>query len=636
MRLQTLRSKIFSAFLAYSLLGVIIAGFAVQFFNQASHINAVAAEVDGLLVETLELYRFEQAFSSYDLIDPQFYQLGTSDNLRSHAASLQHSLDRLNRLSREKELTSLELDDRSLGTYLTACREELESYSLHFDRLVALSLDRGFKDFGLIGEMRTSAHALEENLGQISMVDLLLLRRHEKDYIIRKDPVYSSKLVAKANEIRGKLAGNKSASSHGLQMLADYQGDFERLVEIESQIGLNNQGGAFGKMRSSSNNIALLSAAISDGMGREIAALRSRQFNLFFVLVASGLTIALVMGWVLSRMITRPVRKVTQAIRETVESNFQKEIAMDDFTSKDEIGMLARDFETMLRALYAQLEEIGRNSESLSQKNEELKVLNSRLEASKEELQKINDVKNKVFSIISHDFRSPLHSLLGYLNLFEENAEVFTKDQLRHFSKDTKSKVRRLLDVLEDTLQWSMHDSGNLEFKPTWNDLAALSEEAIELYAPRAAEKGIQLKMEVGCGEVILGDKRMLQFMLRNLVSNAVKFSTNGTKVSLQCEKQGGRLLVRVVDQGVGMSPEQIRKVLNSGEFFSSTGTDRERGTGFGLALCKQFALAHGGSLLIESELGKGSSVQFDVPLKGEGQPEKETTERMDNLQNAV
>lgn len=614
MKLHSLRSKIFAAFIGYSFLGIAISGLAMYYFGKASHINEVAAEVDVLLVETLELLRYEQGFSSYDLIDPAFHKYGRSENLNNHRSTLDRIFRRLDSLMENERLSEIEISKRGLGDHLLELRAELASYGKHFDNYVELSLQRGFKDHGLVGRMRVAAHEIEAHPVGLSMVDVLLLRRHEKDYIIRKDRRYASKLIGKALEIQEQLKADgdpKSLQSYAL--LVAYRTNFEALVTIEEQIGLNNQAGAIGNMRLAANNLANLSETLSAGMSVKVSELRSNQMTFFSCLMVGALFLAILFGLVLSRRITRPVGELTRAVRETVESNFKKPVSRKVWDKQDEVGLLAKDFQTMLEALHKQLAEISRQTEDLSDKNVALEGLNAQLNASKDELQNINNVKNKVFSIISHDFRSPLHSLLGYLGLFEENAEAFTKDQLKHFSKDIKEKVRRLLNVLENTLQWSMHESGRLEYMPVWNDLHELSDEALALYEGRAEKKAISLKLEVAKGKRGWGDKRMLQFLLRNLISNAIKFSPRGSEVVLGCRQEGNRLRMTVTDQGLGMTQEQIEKVLSAAEHYSSTGTDNEQGTGFGLVLCKQFAMAHGGPLSIDSVLGKGTSVHFEV-----------------------
>lgn len=619
MTIYSVRSKIFIAFLCYSLLGISIAGIAMWYFSKVSRLNEVATRVDGLLVECLELLRYEQAFLSYDQIDPEFFETGTSDNLRLHRQSLTAIDTSLTALLANPSLSELEVGSKSMRAYLGDIRGELSAYESEFTQYVSMTKLRGFKDYGLVGKMRESAHEIEAHPVGVSMENLLMLRRHEKDYIIRKDQRYAGKLSALANQLTEDLAtATEPEVKKTLALIQRYQSDFERMVEVETKMGMNNRDGIMGAVRNHADALAGFSNQLSLEMVSEVASMRSRQTTFFIALIAIGLAVSLLLSYIFSGRITRPLRQLKRAVEQTVQSDFQLEAVLVTKKSRDEVGALTRDFEIMLRNLHQRLDEINAQSRSLGNQNDKLQLLNQELEASREELEKINGVKDKIFSIISHDFRSPLNSLLGYLGLFEENAEIFSKEQLKQFANDIKGKVKRLLNVLENTLQWSLQQSGQLEMQPGWCDLEELANEGISLYEDRAAAKSIRVRSEIRPAQFVWADKRMVHFLFRNIISNAIKFSRQHTEVRIYQEKQGDRLRIFVEDRGVGMSAEQIQKVLDSSEHYSSTGTDNESGTGFGIALCIAFARRHGGELQITSFPDEGTTVSFDLPLQSE------------------
>lgn len=616
MMFQSIRSKIFFAFLSYSLLGIFIAGIAMWYFNKASRLNEVASRVDGLLVECLELLRYEQAFLDYDQIDPLFFESGDSENLKNHRHSLLVVDTSLTALLADPDLSELEVGEKSMRAYLGDIRNELDAYESAFVQYTNLTQERGFKDFGLVGKMRDSAHEIEDHPEGVQMEDLLMLRRHEKDYIIRKDQKYAGKLsLLAAGLIKDLSQATRPEIVKTRELLIRYQADFERMVEIETRMGMNNQRGVLGAMRKHADALSSFSDTLSQAMVREVSQMRSRQTTFFSVLIVIGLALAFVLSLIFSGYITRPIRQLKVAVEETVQSNFSKEVNLVTKKSRDEVGALTRDFETMLESLHQRIDKINRQRDKLELKNDELQALNAELEASQEELQKINRVKDKIFSIISHDFRSPLNSLLGYLGLFEESAEVFSKDQLKQFANDIKGKVKRLLNVLENTLQWSLQQSGQLEMQTGWHDIKELGAEGVALYEDRAAQKSIRVVSQLRIGQFVWADKRMVQFIFRNLISNAIKFSRRNMDIRIYQEIEGDRVRIFVEDRGVGMSQAQIQKVLDVREHFSSTGTDNESGTGFGISLCIAFVQRHGGELKITSIEGEGTTVSFDLPL---------------------
>jgi signal transduction histidine kinase len=243
-------------------------------------------------------------------------------------------------------------------------------------------------------------------------------------------------------------------------------------------------------------------------------------------------------------------------------------------------------------------------------------LLNERtreIQNSREELENLNRKKDFIFSILSHDLRSPLTTLKGFLSLLIENTEVISKDELRRHAIAIRNSVTNSLDLIDNTLFWSLSQTGNIQCKPQPVVLQPILEKIKGLYQLTAEKKKINLMLPP-VEAVAVADENMLYVVLRNLVSNALKFTPEGKSVFVTCSTQHTRTFIRVRDEGIGMTPEEVGKIFSLSQPHIKKGTGSEKGTGLGLLLCKKFIDQNGGMLEIESEPGQGSTFTVSLP----------------------
>ena len=229
-------------------------------------------------------------------------------------------------------------------------------------------------------------------------------------------------------------------------------------------------------------------------------------------------------------------------------------------------------------------------------------------------LRELNASKDKFFSIISHDLRGPFNSVIGYSEILGEQIRNKDFDGVEIYAKHIQNSSWRAMDLLTNLLDWSRSQTGRLEFKPEIMNSACLVDSSIELLQEAAHQKLITVYNGIPANTEIYGDKAMLSTILRNLISNAIKFTHKGGRIVIGAEPKHDELIVSVSDNGVGIDTKIIAKLFRLGESISTTGTQRETGSGLGLVLCNEFIEKHGGKIWIESELGKGTSVHFTVP----------------------
>lgn len=238
------------------------------------------------------------------------------------------------------------------------------------------------------------------------------------------------------------------------------------------------------------------------------------------------------------------------------------------------------------------------------------------LEESKEQLSQLNSVKDKLFSIISHDLRNPLATMQSFLKLITQHHEKLNEEEKKKMIKEAQGSLDYLNELLYNVLQWSKSQMHLLEFKPEQLQAKTALEKNIRLLYLQAHMKQVQIEQNISDNHFIYADKEMLDFIIRNLLSNAIKFSHKNSVIQISTEQKEESILIHVIDEGIGMSNQTIEQLQKASLSNSRRGTAKERGTGLGLLICKEFIAKHRGELLISQRNQKGS--QFTVLLPNE------------------
>lgn len=239
---------------------------------------------------------------------------------------------------------------------------------------------------------------------------------------------------------------------------------------------------------------------------------------------------------------------------------------------------------------------------------EEIKLKN-------EQLVKLNSEKDKFFSIIAHDLRSPFQGFLALTELAVEDIGDFPKEYLSTLLKRMNSSANNLYKLLSNLLEWAQMQKGTMLFSPKEFQLSPFVNQTTELLSKVAEEKGIEIIIVVPKEQSVYADEAMLNSIFRNLLSNSIKFSLRSSKVNVNVKPAiDGMVQVSISDNGIGISEDLMKKLFTIGEKVGRKGTEDEDSTGLGLLLCKEFVEKHGGRIWAESEEGKGSTFYFTLP----------------------
>lgn len=262
--------------------------------------------------------------------------------------------------------------------------------------------------------------------------------------------------------------------------------------------------------------------------------------------------------------------------------------------------------------LKTQKAEILQKNDVLSRLNKEIIKQHDEIKEQKKELEELNGIKDKLFSIISHEFRSPLNSSKGTLTLMKIG--VLSDDELNMISKELMDKINNTSIFLDNLLHWAKSQMKGIHAKPEDVELKDLAEENIQLLKSIADRKKVKLINNIPDKFNVFVDSIMMNIIFKNLISNAIKFSLNGGVIEINSEKSGKLNTISVKDNGIGMSKENIDMLFRV-QTFTTRGTANERGTGLGLYITKYFVESNGGEIWVESEEGLGSTFKFTIPI---------------------
>lgn len=246
--------------------------------------------------------------------------------------------------------------------------------------------------------------------------------------------------------------------------------------------------------------------------------------------------------------------------------------------------------------------------------NKILQVVNTKVKHQNTELQNLNATKDKFFSILGHDLKGPLNSLSSFSNLLINYTDSLSKEEIQQLATDLDKSIKNLYALLENLLEWSRSQTGNIAFTPEAFDLTALLEENKSLLQAQAENKKITLVNNHTEPLTITTHKHSINTVIRNLISNSIKFTPEGGSITMDIKKENGFVIVSIADTGVGMSREVMDKLFRIDAKHSTKGTANEKGTGLGLILCKEFVEKNGGKIWVTSEEGNGSVFSFSIP----------------------
>ncbi len=237
------------------------------------------------------------------------------------------------------------------------------------------------------------------------------------------------------------------------------------------------------------------------------------------------------------------------------------------------------------------------------------------IEQSEHDLRALNAKKDKFFSIIAHDLRSPFVGLVGITDLLKDNYSELSEEKIQYYLKYANEAAHSVFKLLENLLEWAKSQTGKIEFNPERIDLTELIQDAFGVVNLNAQNKEIHLLNYAYTDVQLSADKNMVFTILRNLLSNAIKYTPRNGKIEVDAKAKERYMVISIKDSGVGIPKDKQKGLFNIEENYSTKGTEKEQGSGLGLVICKEFVEKHGGEIWCKSEEGVGSTFSFSLPV---------------------
>ncbi len=304
-------------------------------------------------------------------------------------------------------------------------------------------------------------------------------------------------------------------------------------------------------------------------------------------------------------------RFLERMIRHAIERKRQEDVIRNE--QEDLINRMM-DIQDTRDRFEAQSAEYVELADELAISQLELQKAMDEVTESKQQLEQLNLEKDRFFSIIAHDLRSPFTSLLGLTGLIAAGAGKMKPQQINDYAISINQSAKRVFALLENLLEWARLQMDQITSEPTTLEIHAIVADTVGVLGPVGEDKEVKVSAEIPHGLSCFADKHMIDTVIRNLVNNAIKFTPAGGSVTISGRIDGDDCEISVTDTGVGLAPDQIDNLFKLGDQNSTTGTRGEKGTGLGLLLCRDFIDKSKGSISVTSEPGNGSTFTVRLP----------------------
>jgi signal transduction histidine kinase/ligand-binding sensor domain-containing protein len=300
------------------------------------------------------------------------------------------------------------------------------------------------------------------------------------------------------------------------------------------------------------------------------------------------------------------VKNRTQEITRANEILLERQTRIEEY---------AEEFKQANCLLISKQSVIEEQAQQLQGANLQLKDSNQQLKEINQQLAVLNSTKDRFFAIIAHDLRNPFHVVRGFTEILIRDYKQLPTEKVERFLNLIYASSTSGYNLLENLLQWSLSQTGRIPYDPAKLNLSAIAEETINLLEGDALHKNIKLQSLIDQNTMVFADENMLKTIFRNLVSNSIKFTPENGTITMKSTSADSEVEVNVIDTGIGIHQNVISQLFCIDETVTTKGTFNEKGTGLGLILCSEFVEKHNGKIWVESELNKGSTFKFTLPL---------------------
>ncbi|HEY9004908.1 MAG TPA: HAMP domain-containing sensor histidine kinase [Ohtaekwangia sp.] len=583
--INTIGKRLFLSFSILAVNVIIISVLSYHFISRTRNIYELTKRIEDERIQIERLLKLDLDFLRFEIINQDFYRTNQS------AVLLQR--DSLNNIIlQEAALLNTIMFDYNLGVQknFDSINQTLQTYNTTFARIKEKIIYRGFKDYGMEGRMRKFAHELEKHTTEVSIVDILTLRRHEKDYFLRKEKVYKRRFNSLADSLITRLGSENSFVVH---LLRSYKENFNQLATLDEEIGLIPTQGLMGDLNNRTNQLSAQLTSLVDLSDERANAIIRQSLFTYIIIGVSAIIVSFILTYVTALRLTRPIKKLSHSIGKFMVTQGLNEDELKDAGVTNEISNLSNAYVKLTRKLKTQFDEIQKKSQLLEKRNAEL--------------QKLNEELDRFIYSSAHDLKSPLASMAGLVHLAKREMNVAEHN---HYFERMQNSIEKMEGFIRDITDYAKNKRQQIKTEKI--NLQTVFNDIFQSFQFMPQAERITTTIRIGSGEFYT-DKTRLEIILKNLISNAIRYADlDKEKPSLLVEVIHERnvTIIKVEDNGIGIADEHIYKIFDM--FYRAS--DYAKGSGIGLFLVRESVKMLRGTIAVESELNKGTTFILTLP----------------------
>lgn len=563
---------------------IIISTLAILFQVKTRSLHAVGHAIDQQRVLTVQLIKTDLDFLRFETVNETFFSENKStilDKRTTLASAIWSNNDSIRKL--------MPVHDPAIERYFTVTDSLLREYHHTFTKLVSRIKTKGYKDYGMEGTMRDYAHTLEKKVAVIPLEKLLMLRRHEKDFLLRREEKY----VQLFNTLVDSLAKETANHLGILHTLTEYKTSFNDLVHLHHDIGITPSLGLLGQLNYQTELLSVTLEELTILSRKQSDRVVQQSAVLFIGIGLVALLISIGSVYYTSVLLARPIRKLSLSMEKFMVKEGLNEYDLANTTDTYEVNHLAQSFITMSRKLKAQFAEIEQSSRLLKTQNRELKKLNGELD--------------RFIYSAAHDLKSPLASLTGLVHLAKREINSHEHD---HYFEKMDTAIIKLESFIKDITDYAKNKRQQLKIEII--DLEKIFERTLfDLqFLPQA--KLIQPFLRVS-GSGFKTDRTRLEIVVKNILSNAYRYYDRKKKsnyIFIEATFTKDSVTLDIMDNGIGIGEQHLSKIFDM--FYRAV--DSAHGTGIGLFLVKESVKMLRGKISVKSSLGEWTRFTITLP----------------------
>ncbi|GCC53522.1 hypothetical protein SanaruYs_37670 [Chryseotalea sanaruensis] len=579
---------------------IVVSTLALIFQSKIRSIHAIEQAISGERILIVRLIKTDLDFLRIEIHNNDFFKTRESQLLKERNILAQTVKEQMRTLR-----NSMIDNDFRIDHEFEIIDSLLTEYNKTFQQLTDRILVRGFKDFGLEGEMRFQAHELEKQQDIISMVNLLMLRRHEKDFMLRKEEHY----LVQFNKLANSLIINLTNKNKNTTLLEHYQEAFNSLASIDKEIGYDSSRGLLGLLNKQTTSISAKLDELIKLSNYRTQEIVNNSGVVFLSIGLSTILISLSIVYYTASRLAVPLKKLSGSMNKFIlhEGLNEKEFNLDYET--DEISRLAQSFITMSRKLRVQFSDIEHKTQLLEKQNEELKKLNEELD--------------RFIYSAAHDLKSPLASLSGLVNLAK--IEINTKSHNHYFDMMSASIIK-LDSFIKDITDYAKNKRQHLNIQEV--DFAKVVEDILQSldHLPQASR--IQSFIRVS-GTKFNCDRMRLEIILKNLISNSYRYyapNKQNNYLFIEANIHDDQVSIEIMDNGIGIGRSHLPRIFDM--FYRAV--DNAHGSGIGLFLVKETVKMLHGKITVKSSLKNWTRFTITLPNSYENHSIEPETDKIE------